>query len=49
MSHTTSVLLIADQVIEIAGKEVNIHDIHAFIVNDQGLIIEVYLEKPGEE
>ena len=38
MSHRTHVLMIADQVISINGKAVNIHDIQSIYVNDSGLI-----------
>ena len=45
MSHTVTVKLIADQVIEVDGAEVNIHDIETVIVNDTGVIERVYLKK----
>lgn len=47
MSHTVTVKLIADQVIEINGKEVNIHDIITIYVDNQGKIIEVALNEGG--
>ena len=45
MSHTVTVKMIADQVIGIAGKEVNIHDIYSIYVNSKGEIVEVALLK----
>ena len=44
MSHTVTVKMIADQIIEIAGKEVNIHDIKTIYVNSKGEIVLVALE-----
>lgn len=45
MSHTTEVKMIADQEIEIAGQEVNIHNIKTIYVNANGLITMVALDK----
>jgi len=42
MSHKTTVNLIADQEIEIAGVPVNIHDIKTIIVDGKGQIIDFY-------
>jgi len=44
MSHTVTVKLIADQIIEIAGKEVNVHDIETVYVNSKGQIEEVAIK-----
>lgn len=41
MSHTIKVTMTADQVIEVQGKEVNIHDIKTIYVDSQGVITEV--------
>ena len=41
MSHAVQVNMIADQVIEVNGKEVNIHDIVSIYVNHLGEILEV--------
>ena len=39
MSHTVKLILIADQVIDIQGIEVNVHDIYSIIVDPYGKII----------
>ncbi len=41
MNHTVQVNMIAEQVIEINGKEVNVHDIESIYVNNWGEILEV--------
>lgn len=43
MSHSVTVTLIADQVIRISGRDVNIHDIKAIVLNGYGVIEEVRL------
>ena len=45
MSHTVTVKLIADQEIEVQGKEVNIHDIETVYINGDGVITEVALRE----
>ena len=45
MSHTVTVKLIADQEIEVQGKEVNIHDIETVYINGDGVINEVALRE----
>lgn len=40
MSHSVEITLIADQVIEIMGEPVNVHDLKSIGLNDQGEIIE---------
>jgi len=50
MSHSVGVTLIADQEIEIQGRQVNIHDIKSILVDSEGKIADAYLEpEPGEE
>lgn len=44
MSHSVKVTLIADQEIQIHGREVNIHDIRSIIVDHDGTITDCYLE-----
>lgn len=44
MSHTVTVRMIADQVIEVNGNEVNIHDIKTIYVNPKGQIEEVAIK-----
>ena len=41
MSHTVTVRMIADQIIEVDSKEVNIHDIKTIYVDAKGKITEV--------
>ena len=45
MSHTITIKLIADQEIEVQGKEVNIHDIETIYVDGCGKITEVTLKE----
>ena len=49
MSHTVTVRMIADQIIEVAGQEVNVHDIKTIYVNDSGQIEEVALREETHE
>ena len=43
MSHTVKVTMIADQNIFVQGVDYNIHDIKTIIVDEEGVIKEVYL------
>lgn len=45
VSHTVIVRMIADQEIEVAGKDVNIHDIATIYVDGRGKITEVHLNE----
>ena len=45
MSHTVTVRLIADQIIEVAGKERNIHEIETIYVNADGQIEDVAIKE----
>ncbi len=49
MSHSVKVTLIADQEIEILGKEINVHKIIAIKVDADGTITDALLapERPG--
>ena len=42
MSHTVEIKLIANQYINLLGKEYNIHDIHSIELNEDGKVIEVH-------
>jgi len=42
--HATTVTLIADQLIEIMGKEINIHDIKTIQIDELGQIIEIHFK-----
>ena len=44
MSHMVTVKLVADQIIEVEGKEVNVHDIETVYVNSKGQIKEVAIK-----
>ncbi len=45
MSHSVSIRMIADQMINIAGRGVNIHDIVTIIVNANGVITNAYIRE----
>ena len=45
MMHTVTVKLIADQIIKVNGKEVNIHDIKTIVLDSYGKVVEVMLLK----
>ena len=47
MSHSVQITLIADQLIEILGKKVNVHDIECIMVNDIGIIMGVTISREG--
>lgn len=40
MSHSVKVTLIADQVIDILGKRVNVHDLITITLDDDGKIVD---------
>ena len=45
MGHTVTVVMIADQYINISGKECNVHDIETIHVDRNGVIQDAYLVK----
>lgn len=49
MSHSTKVTLIADQVITLLNKEINIHDIRSVILDCNGIIVKVALFDQEED
>jgi len=47
--HTVGVNLIACQVNEVGGKDVNIHDIYSVMVNGKGVIVNAYIKLGGSD
>ena len=49
MSHSVKVTIVADQEINICGKEINIHDLKALILDSYGQVIGYVADDPREE